>query len=134
MAIHIFNKTAVSYKDNLDPGPEACEGLRQGVPAEGPHHLLHLLDQIIGFVTKLFNDLLFRDATHKIVKRLAVRRARRTNLLLPLLCKVSFEPVLHPLAVLGRGAILLGDVMVISSYLNASFDTVSSHICLVHLD
>jgi hypothetical protein len=130
LAIHIFNKTAVSCEDSLDPGPEARAGLRQGVPAEGPHHLLHLLDQIIGFVTKLFNDLLFRDATHKIVKRLAVRRARRTNLLLPHLRKVLLEPVLHPLAILGRDAILLEDVMVISSYPS----TLSSHICHVHLD
>ncbi len=130
MAIHIFNKTAVSCEDSLDPGPEARAGPCQGVPAEGPHHLLHLLDQIIGFVTKLFNDLLFRDATNKIVRRLAVRRARRTNLLLPHLRKVLLEPVLHPLAILGRDAILLEDVMVISSYPS----TLSSHICHVHLD
>ena len=32
-----FNKTAVSCKDNLGPGPEARAGLRQGVPGEGPH-------------------------------------------------------------------------------------------------
>ena len=127
MAIHIFNKTAVSCEDSLDPGPEARAGLRQGVPAEGPHHLLR---QIIGFVTKLFNDLLFRNATHKIVRRLAGRRARRTNLLLPHLRKVLLEPVLHPLAILGRDAILLEDVMVISSYPS----TLSSHICHVHLD
>jgi hypothetical protein len=68
-----------------------------------------------------------------MVKRVAVRRARRTNLLLPLLRKV-LEPVLHPLAVLVRGAILLEDVIGISSYLSASFDTISSHICPVHLD
>ena len=95
MAIHIFNKTAIRCKGNLDSRPEARAGLRQEHPGEGPHHLLHLLDQIIGFVTKLFNDLLFRDATHKIVKRLAVRRARRTNLLLPHLRKVLLEPFLH---------------------------------------
>jgi hypothetical protein len=53
LRINLFNKTAVSCKDNLDPGPEACAGLRQGVPGEGPHHLLDLLDQILRFVTKL---------------------------------------------------------------------------------
>ena len=53
LTINIFNKTAVSCEDSLDPGPEARAGLRQGVPAEGPHHLLHLLDQIVGFVAKL---------------------------------------------------------------------------------
>ncbi len=80
LTINIFNKNAVSCEDSLDPGPEARAGLRQGVPAEGPHHLLHLLDQIIGFVAKLWNDLWFKDAPHKIVESVAVKRARRTNL------------------------------------------------------
>jgi hypothetical protein len=57
LTINIFNKTAVSSEDSLHPGPEDRAGLRQGVPAKGPHHLLHLLDQIIGFVVKLCNDL-----------------------------------------------------------------------------
>ncbi len=54
LTIYIFNKTAVSSEDSLDPGPEARAGHRQGVPAEGPHHLLHLLVQIIGFVVFVF--------------------------------------------------------------------------------
>ena len=57
MRINLSNKTALSSENSLDPGPEARAGLRQGVPAEGPHHLLHLLDQIIGFVAKLSIDL-----------------------------------------------------------------------------
>jgi hypothetical protein len=57
LKINIFNKTAVICEDSLDPGPKARAGLRQGVRAEGPHHLLHLLDQIIIFVAKLCNDL-----------------------------------------------------------------------------
>jgi hypothetical protein len=46
----MYTYFVVSCKDNLDPGPEACAGLRQGVPGKGPHHLLHLMDQILGFV------------------------------------------------------------------------------------
>ncbi len=57
LTINIFNKTAVSCEDSIDPGPEDRTGNCQGVPAVGPHHLLHLLDQIIGFVAKLCNDL-----------------------------------------------------------------------------
>ncbi len=128
MRINLFNKTAIRCKGNLDSRPEARAGLRQEHPGEGPHHLLHLLDQIIGFVTKLFNDQLFRDATHKIVKRLAVRRARRPDLLHPHLCKSLLDPVLHPVAVLGRSAILMADVIVISSYVSASFDIILSYL------
>ncbi len=49
---------------------------------------------------------------------------RRPDLLHPHLRKVLLEPVLHPLAFLGRGAVLLEDVMVISGYLSAFFDTI----------
>jgi hypothetical protein len=119
LSINVFNKTTVSCEESLDPGPEARAGLRQGVPGKGPHHLLHLLDQILGFVARLCIDPLFRDATYKTVKRVAVRQAGTPDLLYPHLCKVLFEPVLHPLAVLGRAAVLLEDVMGISSYLSA---------------
>ncbi len=44
---------AVSSEDSLYPGPEAHAGLRQGVPGEGPLHLLDLLDQILEFVLRL---------------------------------------------------------------------------------
>jgi hypothetical protein len=58
----------------------------------------------------------------------AVRRARRPDLLHPHLRKVPLGPVMHPLAVLGRGAILLKDVMAISGYLSASFDKIFSYL------
>ncbi len=83
MRINIFNKTTVSSEDSLDPGPEARAGLRQGVPAEGPHHLLYLLDQITEFAARLCFDRLFRDAAYKIVKRVAVRQAGKPDLLKP---------------------------------------------------
>ena len=56
LRINLSNKTAVSSEDSLDRGPEAPAGLCQGVPGKGPHQLLHLLDQILEFVAKLYND------------------------------------------------------------------------------
>jgi hypothetical protein len=44
-----------------------------GVPGEGTHHLLYLLDQIHGFVARLCNDPYFRFAPHKIAKRVAIK-------------------------------------------------------------
>ncbi len=130
MTINIFNKTTVSCEESLDPGHEAPAGLHQGVPGKEPHHLLHLLNQITGFVAKLCVDPLFRDATYKTVKRVAVRQAGKPDLLHPHLRMVLFQPVLHPLAVLGRAAVLLGDFQ-LSKYHPS---TQSSHICPVHLD
>ena len=69
-------------------------------------------------------------ATYKTVKRVAVRQAGKPDLLHPHLHKILFEPVLHPLAVLGRAAVLLGDFQ-LSKY-HPSIQ--SSHICPVHLD
>jgi hypothetical protein len=80
--IILFIKTTVSINGSLDPGPQAIAGLRHYVPVEGPQHLLHLLDQILGFVARLSNDSFFRFATHKKVKRVTIRRAGRPNLLL----------------------------------------------------
>jgi hypothetical protein len=77
LRIILFIKTAVSINNSLDPGPQALAGLHHGVPVEGPQHLLHLLDQILGFVARLFNDPYFRFATHKIAKRVTIRRAGR---------------------------------------------------------
>jgi hypothetical protein len=51
--IILFIKTAVSINDSLDPGPQAIAGLRHGVHVEGPQHLLHLLDKILGFFARL---------------------------------------------------------------------------------
>jgi hypothetical protein len=95
LTINIFNKTTISCEESPDPGPEARGGLRQGVPGKEPHHLLHLLDQITGFVARLCSDPLFRDATYKTVKRVAVRRAGKPDLLYPHLRKLLLEPVLH---------------------------------------
>ncbi len=81
--IILFIKTAVSIKDRLDPGPQPLADLRHGVPFEEPHHLLYLLDQILGFVARLCNDPYFRFAPHKISKRVTIRRAGRPDLLLP---------------------------------------------------
>ena len=53
LRIIVFIKTAVSSNDCLDPEPQAIGGLLHGVPVEGPHHLLYLLDQILGFVARL---------------------------------------------------------------------------------
>jgi hypothetical protein len=82
LKIILFIKTAVSINNSLDPGPQVLASLHHGVPVEGPQHLLHLLDQILGFVEKLFNDLYFRFAPHKMVKKFTIRRSGRPNLLL----------------------------------------------------
>jgi hypothetical protein len=62
-----------------------------------------------------------------------MKRAGRPDLLLLHLLKVLLEPFLHPLAVVGRGAVLLEDVMVISRYPCASFDTILSFVWNAHL-
>jgi hypothetical protein len=85
LRIILFIKTAVSTNNSLDPGPQAPAGLHHGVPVEGPQHLLHLLDQILGFVATLFNDPYLRFAKHKRAKRVTRRRAGRPELLLLLL-------------------------------------------------
>jgi hypothetical protein len=130
LTINIFNKTTVSCAESLDPGPEAHAGLHQGVPGKEPHQLLYLLGQITGFVARLCIDPLIRDATYKTDKRVAARQAGKPDLLHLHLRKVLFEPVLHPLAVLGRAAVLLGDFQ-LSKYHPL---IQSSHICPVHLD
>ncbi len=71
--IILFFKTAVSINNILVPGPHALAGLHHGVPVEGPQHLLHLLDQILGFVASLFNNPYFRFALHKIAKKVTIR-------------------------------------------------------------
>ena len=93
LRINLSNKTAVSSEDSLDRGPEAPAGLCQGVPGKEPHHLLHLLDQITGLAARQCIDPLFRDATYKIVKRVAVMRARRLDLLPPHLRKVLLDVI-----------------------------------------
>ncbi len=94
LAAHLFNKTVISIDDILNPGPEPLAGLRHGVPGEGTHHLPDLRDLGHGLVVKL----------HKIVRRAAGRGAGRPDPLLTHLHEVLLEQVLHPLAVVVRGA------------------------------
>jgi hypothetical protein len=77
--IILLFKTSVSINNSLDPRPQALAGLHHGVPVEGPQHLLHLLDQILGFVARLFNDPYFRFAAHKIAKKVTIRRVGRPD-------------------------------------------------------
>ena len=79
LRIILFIKIAVSFNNSLDPGPQALEGLHHGVPVEGPQQLLHLLDQILAFVARLFNDPYFRFAAHKIAKKVTIRRVGRPD-------------------------------------------------------
>jgi hypothetical protein len=79
--IILFFKTAVSLNNSLDPGPQPLEGLHHGVPVEGPQHLLHLLDQMLGFVARLFIEPYFRFAPHEIAKKVTIRQVGRPNLL-----------------------------------------------------
>ncbi len=53
MSINLFNEIAVNDDNSLDLGPESPAGLRHGVPVEGPHHLLDLQDQVLGFVMRI---------------------------------------------------------------------------------
>jgi hypothetical protein len=82
--IVLFIKTVVIINNSLDPGPQALAGLHHGVPVEGPQHLLYLVDQILNFVGRLYNEPYFRFAQHKIAKRVTVRQAGRPDLLLHL--------------------------------------------------
>jgi hypothetical protein len=82
LRIILFIKTAVSSNSSLDPGPRAFAGLCHGVPVEEPHHILYLLDQILGFVARLCNDTWFKFALLNIAKRVTIRRAGRPDLLL----------------------------------------------------
>ncbi len=113
--IILFIKTAVSFNNSLDLGPQALEGLHHGVPGEGPQQLLHLLDQILGFVARLFNDPYFRFAAHKIEKKVKIRQVMRPNLLLLHIRNLPYglhEPILRPLAFVSKGAFQLKDLLV----------------------
>jgi hypothetical protein len=48
---------AVSGDDRLSFVPEPLGGLRHGVPVKGAHEHLHVLDQVLDFVVRLFIDL-----------------------------------------------------------------------------
>ncbi len=60
MRTELLNEMAVSSDDSLRTGPEPSEGLRHGVPVEGPHHLHDLWDQVRSFVVRLCIDLRLR--------------------------------------------------------------------------
>jgi hypothetical protein len=57
LRIKLFNEMAVSGDDSLDPGPEPLAGLPHGVPVQGPHQRLHLLEQVLDLVVRLSIDL-----------------------------------------------------------------------------
>jgi hypothetical protein len=57
MSINLFNEIAVSSDNSLDPVRVPLESLRPGVSVKGPHHLLDLQDQVLGFVVRLCLDL-----------------------------------------------------------------------------
>jgi hypothetical protein len=79
---------------------------------------------------KLCSDLQLRNAPRKIVHRAAGRGAGRPDLLLPHLHKVLLEPVLRPLAVVGRVACALCAGLFPCSYLSYSpLPTVSFMAC-----
>ncbi len=129
--IIFFIKTAVSVNNSLDPGPQVHAGLHHGVPVEGPQHLLHLLDQIFGFAARLFNDSYFRFAPHKIAKRVAIRLAGRPNLLLHLRNRKASKAQSRSSCFRRQGChrAKRSTVMMISSFLSASYDTSFSQIC-----
>jgi hypothetical protein len=53
----LFNEMAVICNVSLDPGLEPLAGFRRGVPVQGDHQRLHLLDQVLNFVMRLCIDL-----------------------------------------------------------------------------
>jgi hypothetical protein len=123
LRINLFNRIAVSCKDSLDPGPKARAG--QDVPGEEPHHLLDLPDQILQFVARP----LIQRRPKKMVKRVAVWGARRPDLLHSHLRKALLEPVLHPLAVLGRSAVLLRLILVLEMFISCAWGGGGEIIC-----
>jgi hypothetical protein len=48
---------AVRGDDSPDPGPGPLAGLPHGVPVQGPHQRLHLLEQVLDFIVRLCIDL-----------------------------------------------------------------------------
>ncbi len=53
----LFNEMAFICNESLDPGLEPPAGFRHGVPVQGAHQRLHLLDQVLNFVMRLCIDL-----------------------------------------------------------------------------
>jgi hypothetical protein len=46
---------AVSSHDILNPRPQPLAGLCHRVPVQGPHHHLHLLDEVLDFFVRLLH-------------------------------------------------------------------------------
>jgi hypothetical protein len=84
------------------------------------HHLPDLRDLSLGLVVKLCSDTQFRNAPRKKAHRAAGRGAGRPDLLLPHLHEVLLEPILRPLAVVGRDACALCAGLIPCSYLSCS--------------
>ncbi len=97
LRMKLYNEMTVIGDDSLDPGPEPLEGLRHGVPVQGAHQRLHPLDLVLVFVGKL------RDATHKIIQRVAIRRAGRPDLLPPHLREVLLMDLSWSLVISSSG-------------------------------
>ncbi len=53
----LFNEMAFICNESLDPGLGPLAGFRHGVPVQGPHQRLHLLDQVLNFVMRLCLNL-----------------------------------------------------------------------------
>ncbi len=68
LGIHLFNKTAISIDDILNPGPEPLAGLWHGAPGEGTHHLPDLPDLSHALVVKLCSDPKFWNAPQNILQ------------------------------------------------------------------
>jgi hypothetical protein len=49
----LLNEMAVICNESLDPGLEPLAGFCHGVPVQGAHQRLHLLDQALNFITRL---------------------------------------------------------------------------------
>ncbi len=113
--IKLFKKIAASVHDGLDPLPEPPAGLHHSVPGQAGHHLLDLHHHGGGIVVGSFINVSFTNAPYIIVERVAVRAARRPDLLQPELREVLPAPVLRRLAVVGRRPFLLEHVVTPSS-------------------
>jgi hypothetical protein len=90
-------KKTDSSDDSLRTEPAPPVGLRHGVPVEGLQHLHDLWNQVRSFIVRLCIDPKLRDATHKIVQRFTVRRAGRSDFLLPHVQETLLDQVQHRL-------------------------------------
>ena len=66
----LFKKIAVFLHHHLNPGPETVAGLRHGLRVEVAHHLLDHHHQRGDSVVIGSNDMLLKNAHHKIVQKI----------------------------------------------------------------